>query len=263
MESADGLGDSNLRITLFNAEAEQMFGYERAELIGKLGEETGIQDVVRENEFLEKPFTQAALYPRCDRYFGVFSQNELPILDLGGLIAIQHEKCDWADRRSIRISMVIRMLQVGCWPNPRSKSSFSMPLGNMWIAPHVALKHRANGRLGCDQISPIATTYSRILQSNSTRKICGTSLNQRRHRPVRYRNVVRPFSVTLPMSRTRTFSSYPQPTLSKRASKNSSLRWNARSWSSASNSRNSPLHTRSPRDVSHSKQAVIVQMSSR
>ena len=36
-----------------------MCGYERAELIGKLGEEMGIQDVVRENEFLETPFTQA------------------------------------------------------------------------------------------------------------------------------------------------------------------------------------------------------------
>ena len=46
-------------------------------------------------------------------------------------------------------------------------------LGDLWIAPPFALKHRATSRLGCDQISPIAEIYSRFLRSNSTRKICG------------------------------------------------------------------------------------------
>ena len=125
--------------------AERMYGSSEAEILGR-----SLSLLISLDRMLSYTCPATATKPRafkgwfgktnhspwqscdakCDRHFGVLSRNELLLLDsqdLRRLVAIQHKKSDWADRRSIRVSMVIRMLQVGCWPNPRSMSSLSMP----------------------------------------------------------------------------------------------------------------------------------------
>lgn len=124
--------------------AERMYGSSEAEILGR-----SLSLLISLDRMLSYTCPATATQPRafkgwfgktnhspwqscdakCDRHFGVLSRNELLLLDsqdLRSLVAIQHKKSDWADRRSIRISMVIRMLQVGYWPNPRSMSSLSM-----------------------------------------------------------------------------------------------------------------------------------------